>query len=143
MKPGVSICCLLLTLLTMIEVKAQNLNLLIGTYTKSGKSEGIYVYEFDTTTGKAKYKNKAVGLNNPSYLALSTDVRFVYAVNEAGPGKGTVSAFSFDKASGALHLLNQKSSAGDGPCYVAVDKNNNHVFVANYMGGSFSVLPVH
>ncbi|MGV3508154.1 MAG: lactonase family protein, partial [Sphingobacteriaceae bacterium] len=39
--------------------------------------------------------------------------------------------------------LNQKSSAGDGPCYVAVDKNNNHVFVANYMGGSFSVLPVH
>lgn len=142
MKLLVFIYCSLIMASIATETKAQKLNLLIGTYTKSGKSEGIYVYEFDTKTGKSNYKNKAVGLTNPSYLALSNDQKFVYAVNEAGPGKGAVSAFSFDKETGALSLLNQKPSAGDGPCYVAVNKSNNHVFVANYVGGSFSVLPV-
>ena len=36
-------------------------NLVIGTYT-SGKSEGIYVYEFNSLTGEVKYKNKATGV---------------------------------------------------------------------------------
>lgn len=141
MKPGVMICCLLM-IISVMEAEAQKLNLLIGTYTKSGKSEGIYVYEFNTTTGKASYKNKAIGITNPSYLTLSDDQNFVYAVNEAGPGKGSVSAFSFDKNTGALNLLNQKPSNGDGPCYVSIDKQSKHIFVANYTGGSFSALPV-
>lgn len=134
--------CLLLTICSMTEINAQKLNLLIGTYTKAGKSEGIYVYEFDASTGKATYKNKATGLNNPSYLALSNNQKFVYAVSEEGPGKGSVSAFRFDSQSGALTLLNTKPSQGDGPCYVSVDKKNNHVFVANYSGGSFAAFPL-
>ena len=142
MKPTVLICCLLM-ILSVMKTEAQKLNLLIGTYTKPGKSEGIYVYEFDTTTGKSTYKNKAAGLTNPSYLALSKDENFVYAVNEAGPGKGAVSAFAFEPKSGTLTLLNQKPSNGDGPCYVSIDKERKHLFVANYSGGSFSVLPVN
>lgn len=124
-----------------METQAQKLNLLIGTYTKSGKSEGIYVYEFDTSTGKTRYKNKAI-LNNPSYLALSENQQFVYAVGEAGAGEGGVSALSFDKKSGELKLLNKKPSMGDGPCYVSTDKEGKHVFVANYRGGSFAALPI-
>ncbi len=115
---------------------AQKLNLLIGTYTKPGKSEGIYIYEFDQANGKATYKNKATGLTNPSYLAVSKDEKYVYAVNEAGPGKGAINAFSYDKKTGELKLLNSQSTVGDGPCYVAVDDKNNHVFAANYVGGS-------
>ena len=126
----------------MTEINAQKLNLLIGTYTKPGKSEGIYVYEFDTKTGKPMYKNKVIGINNPSYLALSKNGKFVYAVSESGPGKGAVSAYAFDKGSGAFNFLNSKSSNGDGPCYVSIDKGSNHVFVANYTGGSFATLPV-
>lgn len=126
----------------VITANAQKLNLLIGTYTAPGKSEGIYVYEFDASSGKASYKNKVTGITNPSYLAISTNQQFVYAVNEAGPGKGSVSSFNFDKQSGALTLLNQKPSGGDGPCYVSVDKAGKNVFVANYSGGSFSALPV-
>lgn len=131
-----------LFLVTISQVHAQKLNLLIGTYTAPGKSEGIYVYEFDASSGKLVYKNKVAGLNNPSYLTISKDEKNVYAVNEAGQGKSSVSSFSFNKQSGALTLLNQQPSGGDGPCYVAVDKKSNHVFVANYAGGSFSVLPV-
>ena len=136
MKCTFKLTCLLLISFITTEIYAQKLNLLIGTYTKTGKSEGIYVYEFDTQTGKAVYKNKAAGLTNPSYLALSKDEKYVYAVSENGPGKGGVSSFTFDKSRGALTLLNVKPSIGDGPCYVAVDDKNNHVFLANYGGGS-------
>jgi len=142
MKPGVFFYCLLGMAALLSETSAQNLNLLIGTYTKPGKSEGIYVYTFDASTGKLRYKNKVAGLKNPSYLAISTDEKFVYAVNESGPGEGAVSALAFDKVSGELKLLNQESSGGDGPCYVSINKENTHVFVANYSGGSFTALPV-
>ncbi|MBC8053834.1 MAG: lactonase family protein [Sphingobacteriaceae bacterium] len=132
--------CFFFLLCVVFESEAQKLNLLIGTYTKPGKSEGIYVYEFDLQTGKAAYKNKAAGLNNPSYLAVNKKEDVVYSVSEAGPGKGSVSAFRFDKKTGGLSLLNSKPSGGDGPCYVAVDKKSKHVFVANYTGGSFTAI---
>ena len=142
MKLISKLCCLVAMLTTLTETQAQKLNLLVGTYTRAGKSEGIYVYEFDTKTGKVSYKNKATGIDNPSYLAISDNQRFVYAVSEAGPGKGAVSAFSFDSKSGNLAFLNKQPSNGDSPCYVAVNKNNNLLFVANYGGGSLSAIPV-
>jgi len=125
------------------EAEAQTYNLLIGTYTKNSKSEGVYVYEFDAKTGKATFKNKATGLVNPSYLAISKDEKHVYTVCEAEPGKGAVSAFNFDKKTGALTLLNTKSSIGNGPCYVSVDKDNKYVFLANYGGGSATAIAVN
>ena len=120
---------------------AQKYQLLIGTYT-TGKSEGIYVYEFDSKTGGFNYLNKATGIDNPSYLALSDDRKNVYAVNESGDGKGGVTALSYDRKTGNLKVLNKVNSKGDHPCYVEVDKNKKHVFVANYSGGNLSVFPV-
>src|SRR6478609_3201261 len=71
-------------------------NLLIGTYTQPGKSEGIYVYRFNSETGAFSYKSKAIGIENPSYLTVSNDHKHVYSVNEVGDGKGGASSFSFD-----------------------------------------------
>ncbi|KAA8485914.1 6-phosphogluconolactonase [Arcticibacter tournemirensis] len=124
----------------MNQVKAQKLNLLVGTYTDKGTSEGIYVYDFDINSGKASYKNVAKGIDNPSYLAISSDGKLVYAANESG--EGTVTAFSFDRKSGALKTLNQQKSNGAAPCYVATNKKGSHVFAGNYSGGNFSVYPV-
>ena len=117
-------------------------DLLIGTYT-TGKSQGIYVYRFYTGTGKVTYQNKVTGVNNPSYLAVSHNRKFVYSVNEIGSERtGIVSSFSFDAISGKLLFINEQPSNGGGPCYISVDKANKNVFVANYGGGSLSVLPV-
>ncbi|PWG79515.1 lactonase family protein, partial [Pararcticibacter amylolyticus] len=129
----------LISLAPVNMVNAQKLNLIIGTYTNKGTSEGIYVYEFDTSTGKASYKNKATGVNDPSYVALNKEGNFLYAVNE---GSGDVSSFSFDKTSGTLKFLNKKPSNGSAPCYIVIDKDNRYVIAANYSGGSFSVYPV-
>ena len=124
----------------MNSAEAQNRNLVIGTYTDKGTSEGIYVYDFNARSGKAVYKNKATGVDNPSYLTISDNGKFVYTVNEGE--KGGVSAFSFDKHTGALKLLNRKSSHGQYPCYISTTKEGDIVFAGNYGSGNFSVFPV-
>ncbi|WP_233862720.1 lactonase family protein [Paraburkholderia adhaesiva] len=126
-------------------------NLIVGTYT-GGRSEGIYVYRFDTKTGDATPVSVAKTVN-PAYLAVSRDRRFVYAVNELpgedGPAslRGDVSAFAFDPASGQLTFLNKVSAEGNDPCYLILSPDGRYVFVSNYSiaadpGGSFVVLPV-
>ncbi|OCX52431.1 3-carboxymuconate cyclase [Mucilaginibacter sp. PPCGB 2223] len=118
-------------------------DLLVGTYT-TGKSQGIYVYHFDTGTGKITYLNKVTGVDNPSYIAIARGNHFVYSVNEVGTDrKGSVSAFAFDAASGGLKLINKQPSIGAGPCYILLDKARKNAFVANYAGGSFTVLPIN
>lgn len=124
----------------MAPVYGQKHLLLVGTYTDKGTSEGIYVYEFDSNTGKVAYKNKATGIDNPSYLAISHNRKFVYAANEGK--EGFVSAFAWNKKSGSLSFLGKQPANGTAPCYVAVDKNNQFLFEANYGSGNFSVYPI-
>ena len=116
--------------------------LLIGAYTKT-PDEGISVYAFNTHTGSFRYVSTAKNVENPSYLVIAPDHKHVYAVNEVGRDKeGSVSAFSWDTISGELTFLNKQSSGGADPCYVNIDQDGKYVVVANYSGGSFSVLPV-
>jgi 6-phosphogluconolactonase len=116
-------------------------NLLIGTYT-SGKSNGIYVYSFNAETGDFEYKSEVSGITNPSFLAVTRDRKYVYAVSETGKGQGSISGYSFDPKSGKLTYINSAPSGGDGPCHVAVDDNNQFVFAGNYGGGSLAAIPV-
>ncbi len=126
----------LLLMVSNMFVNAQDFRLYVGTYT-SGASEGIYAFRFDATTGKAYPIDTARGVSNPSYLCISRDGNFLYAVNENGGAKpGALSAFSIDAASGKLHFLNSRPSEGDYPCYITVSKNRKWVFAANYGGGS-------
>src|SRR5215831_15485350 len=117
----------------------------IGTYT-TGKSEGIYLYRFNLMTGELKLAGTTSHVINPSFLSLSADQRYLYAVNEvdqfAGAKSGAVSAFAVDQRTGALRLLNQQPSLGASPCYVEVDKRGRFVLAANYGSGNVSVFPV-
>lgn len=125
-----------LILLISFCATAQNFYLFIGTYTSKG-SKGIYVYRFNAANGTAEWVSNTDSAANPSYLAVAPNEKYVYAVNEThGDKGGNVSAYTFDKATGKLALINQQSTAGDDPCYVSVSKNNNWVMVANYSGGS-------
>lgn len=125
----------------MIHAQHQNVDLFIGTYTHSGKSKGINVYDFDSNTGAAALKS-TVPAENPSFLAVSADRKHVYAVNENGDGNGAVSAYAYDGALKKLTLLNQRLTEGDHPCHVVTDRKGTHVIISNYSGGSISVFPV-
>ena len=127
-------------------------NLLVGTYTGSGKSEGIYVYRFDAASGSITRLASAQTVN-PSYLVISKDRQHVYAVNELpgdnGPAsqRGGISAFRFDPASGQLTFVNRVSSDGNDPAYLALSPDGRYLLTANYSvasnpGGSFAVFPL-
>lgn len=120
----------------------QEYYLITGTYT-SGKSKGIYVHRFNSQTGKAT-EVSYIEASNPSYLVISPNQEYVYAVHENGDGEGggQVSAYSFDAKNGQLKHLNTQSTGGEHPCYVAIDKKGEWVTVANYSGGNFSVFPI-
>jgi 6-phosphogluconolactonase len=124
---------------------ANELLFYVGTYT-SGKSEGIYLYRLNVSSGELKHVATTKGVKDPSYLAVAPSGRFLYAVNEveefAGKKNGAVSAFSIDPRTGVLSLLNQPPSSGGAPCYLAVDRTESFVLVANYVGGNVAVLPV-
>ena len=113
--------------------------LYVGTYTKA-PSKGIYSYKFQPATGKLIPIGLAAESSNPSFIAVHPSQRFLYAANENN--NGTVSAFSIDRATGNLKLLNQVSSKGSGPCHVAVDKTGKWLFVANYNSGTSAAFPI-
>ncbi len=117
----------------------------VGTYTGKG-SKGIYRFDFDLATGKLSGRELAGEAVNPSFLAIHPNQRFLYAVDEIasfdGKKTGAVTAFALDPQSGKLTRLNQQASGGAGPCHLVVDQAGKHVLVANYGGGSASVLPI-
>jgi 6-phosphogluconolactonase len=143
MKKFLLIVALLFPVLIYAQKKKTgptSFDLLIGTYTK-GKSKGIYVYRFYAETGKLAYLNEIDDVSNPSYLTVSSNNHFVYAVNENGKN-GEVSSFTFNPKQGKLVFINKQSSEGADPCYVSVDKDQKNVFVANYSSGTLGVFPV-
>lgn len=117
-----------------------SLYLLIGTYTVE-ESEGIYVYQFDTISGYSKYKSM-VKVTNPSYLTLSKNEKYVYAVTETGDKTAAANAYSFDKETGNLKLINTQATGGADPCYISTDNEGKHVITANYSGGSITVFDI-
>ncbi|BCX03906.1 MAG: hypothetical protein KatS3mg053_1844 [Candidatus Roseilinea sp.] len=118
----------------------------VGTYT-NGRREGIFAFTFDAAHGTAQPIGATEGLSNPSFLAIHPAQRFLYAVSEVedfgGQPAGAVSAFAIEAQTGKLHLLNQQSSIGAGPCHLSVDATGRFVLVANYGSGSVAVLPVN
>lgn len=116
-------------------------------YTPPGaRSEGIYVFRFDSTSGRLEALGLAAATENPTFLNLSPDGRFLYAANELyhldDQASGAVSAFSVDRASGKLTFLNQVAARGTGTCYVRTDQTGRFLLLANYGSGSVAVAPV-
>ena len=105
-----------------------------GTYTDRSDSEGIYVSRFNSATGELGAPALAATIENPSYLTLSPDNRFLYAVVETNEGQ--VSSYSVDGSTGMLTLLNSVSADGAAPCDLETDRTGKMLVVANYSTGS-------
>jgi 6-phosphogluconolactonase len=117
----------------------------IGTYT-GGPSEGIYQLRLNAETGEIENLGLAGAVDNPSFLALHPSLPVIYSVGQVldtdDVRKGMVCAFAIEPDDGALTPLNRQSTAGEGPCHVAVDRAGRNVLVANYSGGSIAALPL-
>jgi 6-phosphogluconolactonase len=125
---------------------SQNSNsiMYVGTYT-SGKSEGIYGYHVSAGVAGGLTRFTSSKSVNPSFLAIDESKKYLYAVNEVGeyagkPGGG-VSAFKIGEQA-SVRLLNEQATRGADPCYLTIDRRRKNLLVANYTGGSVTVLPI-
>jgi len=126
----------------------------IGTYTadpaepRSGNNnhgEGIYLVNIDDATGAPSNPKLVAKDLSPSWITLSADHKFLYAVNEVasyGNKSGSITAYAVDQASGALKKLNTVDSGGSIPCYASIHPSGKFLLVANYTGGSYSVTRI-
>src|SRR3954471_8338026 len=127
----------------------------IGTYTpdpadaRSGANnhgQGIYLVNINDATGAPSAPKLVAQSLSPTWMTLSADHKFLYAVNEIasyGANKsGSITAYAVDGASGALKQLNVVDSGGSIPCYVSIHPSGKFLLVANYTGGSYSVTRI-
>jgi 6-phosphogluconolactonase len=111
--------------------------LFIGTYT-TGASRGIYALRLDPASGDLAAPVVAAETSHPSFLALSPDRRFLYAIRDS-----EARVASFEVRDGALSLLPAapapKAVAG---CHLAVDRTGRTLLVCNYHAGTVAALPL-
>ena len=125
---------------------AKSYYLYVGTYT-GPNSKGIHAFHYDPAQLALEPLGTVAEMAQPSFLALSPDRRFLYAVSELGnngKSEGYVYSFAIDEASGKLAFLNRQPSGGGGACHLVVDKSGKFLLVANYGSGSaasFSLKP--
>lgn len=126
-------------------------DVLIGSYTQGG-GQGFYRYGFDSRTGQLELQpRQVVPSENPSWLTLSSDQRYLYVVNENGPGQrdavGKVSSFAIDDTTHQVTPIHQVQSRGDEPTHASLSLDQKFLFVSNYAvqpdpGGVLAVLAV-
>ena len=107
----------------------------VGSYTHES-SKGIHIYDCDVEEGRI-YERCEVPIDNPSYITLSYDKRFLYAICDQG-----VSAYAITE-DGSLELMNVASINGMRGCHISVTKANNFLVVSGYHDGKITVMHIN
>lgn len=110
-----------------------------------GEKAGIHAFGFDSDKGALKPLKRATGVQNPFFIAISPDQRFLYAIDAekfGGAEDEFVAAFAIEGRGGDLRLLNRQSTRGTASCFLDVAPKGKTVLVANYSSGSVASLPV-
>ena len=110
----------------------------IGTYTKQD-SEGIYLVDL-SEEGKVLEVRNVAEVDNPTYLALSNDNKYLYSVSRVD-GKGAVTSFEVEE-DGRLIELTSVAQEGNPPCYVELNSAKNTLLSANYHLGTIDSYSV-
>ena len=121
----------------------------IGTYTKKeghvdGKADGILYLEINEDSGEIPNLRTVAPVTNPSFVKLSPDGKYLFAVSELGQGdadSGFIYSFRANE-DGSLKQISKLSTESFAPAHIAVDNTGRFVFVSNYMGGVVMIYEV-
>ncbi|MDV7137478.1 lactonase family protein [Maribacter sp. TH_r10] len=114
--------------------------LFVGTYTENG-SEGIYSYHFNPKTGELGHKKLAAEIGNPSFVKVSPDKNYLYAVEETDRyenSSGGVVAFRIEGDS--LVKINSNATVGAHPCHIGLSEDGRFLAASSYTGGSLTLF---
>lgn len=114
----------------------------IGTYTKKedhvdGKAKGVLYLEINRETGAVANLKTVAEVVNPSFVKLSPNGKFLFAVSELGPEDGDtgyIYSFTTEK-DGRLQQVSKLATEGLAPAHIEVDRSGKFLFISNYMGG--------
>src|SRR5262245_25887393 len=110
-----------------------------------GEQGGIHVYQLSTKDGRLKSLRRTAGAENPFFLALSPDRKYLYSIHAkqfGGKENEQVAAYQVVGRTGELKLLNRQSAEGTAACYLDVVQTGKDLVVANYASGSVAFRPV-
>src|SRR5207245_5154010 len=85
-----------------------------------GEQGGIHAYQFSTKDGRLKPLRRTAGAENPFFLALSPDRKYLYSTHAkqfGGKENEQVTAYQVVGRAGELKLLNRQSAEGTAACY--------------------------
>ncbi|MBC8137711.1 MAG: lactonase family protein [Fibrella sp.] len=115
----------------------------VGTYSQRG-SKGIYAVRVASATGVMTIVGDTPA-NNASFLCLSPDAKYLFAVSETGErpdGKRGGAVTSFAVQGTSLKQLSEQPVEGAYTCHVACSPNGKWLVASNYGDGTHAVVPV-
>jgi 6-phosphogluconolactonase len=137
---------ILLVIISSISCNNQQVRLLCGSYTDSTKT-GLSIVDVDLNSGSFRTVSEADAGSNPSYFAFSEKYKYIYAANEVmnfnGIDGGGITTLKFDKDAGVASKINELPVPNGGPCFISLSPGEDYLFLANYMGGSVSVVKLN
>lgn len=109
----------------------------------SANGRGITTLALDETSGKLRHLAEFADVDNPTYLAVLPQRGRLYATSELyGATEGSLTAFAYDTASGALMPIgSRRSTRGSLSAHCSTDRDGRYVFVANYAHETRDELP--
>lgn len=116
-----------------------------GSYTQDGapavnpKGDGIGCFQLNSETGEVQLLHYTKQ-RSPSYLVISDDKQFLYAVEEMyATLNPKIYAYKIEKDA-SLTLLNSQNITGDYACHLAIIKDR--LVIANYVSGNALSYPI-
>lgn len=127
-----------------VSIRASGPIIFVSAFT-AGEEGAIHAYRFDSRSGQLKLLQRTTDVENPFFLAISPDQRFLYAIDAkefGGQEEEFVAAYAVEAVAGKLRRLNRQGARGTASCYLDVDASGKSVLVANYASGTVAALPV-
>ncbi|MDX1752676.1 MAG: lactonase family protein [Salinimicrobium sediminis] len=122
----------------------------VGTYTKKeghvdGQADGIIAIQLDPESGEIMSQSTVAEVVNPSFVKVSQNDKFLFAVSELGSSDASSGYFYSYKIleNDSLREISKLSTEGFAPAHIALDQTGNFAFVSNYMGGVVMVYGIN
>lgn len=141
---------LLVWLIVMSAILSQRASaadqlLFVGT---NASQQGIYASTLDLETGEFSPAQAVGDAPYPGFLALHPNLPMLYTISREDDAKkkgmptGGVRSFRIEAKTRQLTLINRQTTGDEGTTHLAVDPAGKMLAVANYSGGSTTLMPL-
>jgi 6-phosphogluconolactonase len=148
-RSGVFHCLFLFTMGALVDRAAQPTHadepLVFISSFAAGAEGAIQSLRLDLETGTLKPVQRTGGAENPFFMALSPNRKYLYSIHAKQFGSKDseeIAAWEIADRDGRLRPINRQSARGSAACYLDVDRTGKSIVVANYTTGSIASLPI-